>query len=237
MFHAYQTAWLKVSQCALHSIFMSSMMSVGSSVPCCFLVLSFSVFLSFVYLFSYTLYLHSDLHSSFHVNSAKGKLRLRLMRSIAPWRYNILSQVVSPTSSRTSTTQRLLQRSSRMNPATWIRSLRTRVMPNSTMRPSEKRYLHHCSFRSEKNQRTGDKLITLMKKVCCQLSPFSHTQERGDPCTNLVRAKSESQVAKWKTKNSGFSLNDKKSKFSPKSDVRSRSTNFKPSLTEAVSRN
>ena len=40
------------------------------------------------------------------------------------------------------------------------------------MRPSEKRYLHHCSFRSEKNQRTGDKLITLMKKVCCQVSPF-----------------------------------------------------------------
>ena len=22
-----------------------------------------------------------------------------------------------------------------------------------------------------------------MKKVCCQLSPFSHTQERGDPCS------------------------------------------------------
>ena len=37
---------------------------------------------------------------------------------------------------------------------------------------SEKRYLHHRSFRSEKNQRTGDKFITLMKKVCCQLSPF-----------------------------------------------------------------
>ena len=27
-------------------------------------------------------------------------------------------------------------------------------------------------------QRTGDKLITLMKKVCCQLSPISHTQVR-----------------------------------------------------------
>ena len=52
---------------------------------------------------------------------------------------------------------------------------------------SEKRSLHHCSSRSEKNQRTGDKLITLMKKVCCQLSHFSHTQERRDPCTNLVR--------------------------------------------------
>ena len=36
-----------------------------------------------------------------------------------------------------------------------------------------KALLHHCSFRSEKNQRTEDKLITLM---ICQLSPFSHTR-------------------------------------------------------------
>ena len=62
----------QVSVCARHSIFMSSMMTVWSSVLCCFLVLSFSVFLSVVYLFSSTLYLHSDLHSFFHVNSAKG---------------------------------------------------------------------------------------------------------------------------------------------------------------------
>ena len=33
------------------------------------------------------------------------------------------------------------------------------------------RSLHHCSLRSEKNQRTVDKLITLVKKVCCQVSP------------------------------------------------------------------
>ena len=79
------------------------------------------------------------------------------------------------------------------------------------MRLSEKRYLHHCSFRSEKNQWTGDNVITLMKKVYCQLSPCSHTQERGDPYTNLVRAKNESQVATCKTKESGFSLKDKKS--------------------------
>ena len=32
----------------------------------------------------------------------------------------------------------------------------------------------------------GDKLITLTKKVCCQLSPFSHAQVRGDPHTNQV---------------------------------------------------
>ena len=44
---------------------------------------------------------------------------------------------------------------------------------------SEKCYLHNCSLRSEKNQRTCDKLITLMKKVCCQLSPF-HTYKYGE---------------------------------------------------------
>ena len=53
--------------------------------------------------------------------------------------------------------------------------------------------------------------------------------------TNLVRAKNENQVAKRRTKESGFSLKDKKSKFSLKSEPRSRSTNFKPILI--VSRN
>ena len=48
-----------------------------------------------------------------------------------------------------------------------------------------------------------------MKKVCCQLSPFSHTQVLGDSYTNLVRAKNVNQVATWKTKESGFSLKDK----------------------------
>ena len=67
----------------------------------------------------------------------------------------------------------------RTNPAT--RCPRTCLTRNSTTRPSGKRSLHHCSFRSEKNQRTVDKLITLLKKVCCQLIPLSHTQVRGDP--------------------------------------------------------
>ena len=26
-----------------------------------------------------------------------------------------------------------------------------------------------------------------MKKICFQLNPFSHVQERGDPCTNQVQ--------------------------------------------------
>ena len=74
---------------------------------------------------------------------------------------------------------------------------------------------------------------------CCQLSPFSHTQVRGDPYPNQVQTclKNGNQVAKWRTKESGFSLKDKKSKFSLKSELRSISTNFKPILIQEVSRN
>ena len=51
-----------------------------------------------------------------------------------------------------------------------------------------------------------------MKKVCCQLSPFSHAQVRGDPYTNQVQIclKNGNQVATWKTSESRFSLKDKK---------------------------
>ena len=99
---------------------------------------------------------------------------------------------------------------------------------------SEKRCLHHCSFRSEKNQRTWDKLITLMKQVCCPLSPLLHAPVRWDPYTNQVQncLKNGNQVATWETSESGFSLKDKESKFLLKSDLRSRSTNFKASLTK-----
>ena len=60
------------------------------------------------------------------------------------------------------------------------------------MRPSGERYLHHCSLRSEENQRAEDKLSTLMKKVCCQLSPFSHASVRGDPVHELSSRKQKS---------------------------------------------
>ena len=96
-------------------------------------------------------------------------LALRQMRSPAPWPKTPLSQVMSPTSLTNSTTRRLLKSSCRSNPAT--RSPRTSMTRNSMTRPSAEHSLHHCSFRSEKNQRIVDKLITLLKKVCCHLSP------------------------------------------------------------------
>ena len=90
-----------------------------------------------------------------------------------------------------------------MNPSTLTLNRRTRAMRNSTMSLLEKRYLHHCSFRSKKNQRTWDKLITLMKKVCYQLSPFSHEQVRWNPYTNQV------QICHKKLKSSRDSENER----------------------------
>ena len=61
-----------------------------------------------------------------------------------------------------------LKFSSRSNPAT--RGPRTCMTWRSVTTPSAERSLHHRSLRSEKNQRAIDKLITLLKKVCCQVS-------------------------------------------------------------------
>ena len=66
---------------------------------------------------------------------------------------------------------------------------------------------------------------------------FAHTSS-GRPENELSSSqKNENQVATWKTKESGFSFKDKKSKFSLKLELRSRSTNFKPILIREVSRN
>ena len=101
-----------------------------------------------------------------------------------PLAQNTLSQGMSPSSLTTSTSRRLLKSSSGTNPAT--RCPRTCLTRNSTMRPSAERSLHHCSFRSEKNRRTVDKLITLLKKVCCQLSPFAVCHSKnGETCARI----------------------------------------------------
>ena len=68
---------------------------------------------------------------------------------------------------------------------------------------------------------------------------LSVMQERGDPCTNLarwVRAAERNQVATQKMSESGFSLNDKKNKFSLILEQRFKNTSSKPILI-GVSRN
>ena len=76
-------------------------------------------------LFRVSLHLVQSLHLLYSVHPPRGRnrrvqepLRTRRMRSMALWRYKTLLQVMSPNSSTTSTTQRLQQRSSRMNPST-----------------------------------------------------------------------------------------------------------------------
>ena len=84
-----------------------------------------------------------------------------------------------PSSSTTTTSQRPLTFSSRSPPAT--AGPRICMTRRSVTTPSAERSLHHCSLRSEKIQRAVDKLITLLKKVCCQVSRcLSVMLEQGD---------------------------------------------------------
>ena len=65
---------------------------------------------------------------------------------------------------------------------------------------------------------------------------FAHTST-GKRVYELSSCQNENQVATWKTKESGFSLNDKKSKFSLILEQRFTTTSSKPILIEEVSRN
>ena len=56
----------------------------------------------------------------------------------------------------------------------------SRSMRNSTVSLSEKRHLHNCSLRSKKKQRTWDKLIILIKKVCLPAQSLFHTNKNGE---------------------------------------------------------
>ena len=77
---------------------------------------------------------------------------------------------------------------------------------------SEKRYLHHCSLRSEKNQRTWDKHTILMKKSLLPAHSFFHTNKQSEtrvPTEFKFVSKTEiksrpgkraNQDSPWKTK-------------------------------------
>ena len=141
----------------------SSMLCGCPFIDSLFLALFLSVCLSYPLLFSFHFYLDPVLEPLLPCGQRQGKktLALRQMRSPAPGPNSLLSQVMRPSSLTTSTTRRLLKSSSGTNPATKTRCPRTCLTRNSTMRPSGKCSLHHCSFRSEKNQRTEDKLSLL----------------------------------------------------------------------------
>ena len=104
-----------------------------------------------------------DLSLHFYVDrfGAEPLCALPRIRSLAFWSSTLLSQVMSPTSSMTTTSQRPLKFSSRSPLAT--PDPRTYVTRRSVTTPSAGRSLRHCSL-------VVDKLTTLLKKVCCQVS-------------------------------------------------------------------
>ena len=132
-----------------------------------------------------------------------------------------------------------MKSSSRSPPAT--AGPRTCMTRRSMTTPLAERSLLHCSLRSEKNQRAVDKLVTLLKKVCSQVSRcLSVMQELRDLLMSVVRwvqASEKIQVATQKMSKSGFLWNDKKSKFSLIVEQRLTNTSSKPIMTEEVSKN
>ena len=133
-----------------------------------FLTLFSSVCFSYLFFFCLNLdFLSLPLPCELHRGNIP--LALRQMRSLALWSTTRHSQVMSPTSSTISTTQRPLKSSSRSNPAT--RCPRTCMTRRSATTSSAERSLHHCSLMGEKNQRTVDNLFALLKNFCCQVSP------------------------------------------------------------------
>ena len=131
---AQHTAWIKNvlvrDSCHLHG---HPRCAVLRSLTLCSSLCSFPC-VSPVFFF----YLNLELNLFLHVAVIGGSipLALRQLRSLVPWPQTPLSQVTSPASLTTSTTQRLLKSSSRSNPAT--RCPRTCLTRNSTMRPSAK---------------------------------------------------------------------------------------------------
>ena len=187
------TAWLKVSQRVSHK---NVFIHMSPRVWLCVVSSPIDLFLSFGCLYLlFIFFLYPGHHPPCGRNRrVLNPLRTRRMRSIAPWRYTTLSQVMSPTSSTTP--------SSRETCAVILRQ---------SYHSHEESLLPAQSF-------------------------FTRTST-GRPVYEPSSSQKRKSSRDLETSKSGFSLKDKKSKFLLKSDLRTRSTNFKPSLTEEVSRN
>ena len=153
--------------------------AIHASCAVVVLILFYSLFCT-LHLLSH-LPLHSlDLHLRLHLPCGlvrgEGHCALPRMRSYALCPTTFLSQVMSPTSSTTTTSQRPLKSSSRSPPAT--ASPQLCMTWSSITTPSAERSLHQCSLRSEKIQRAVDELITLLTKACCQVSRLSFMSEQ-----------------------------------------------------------
>ena len=101
----------------------------------------------------------------------------------------------------------------------------TRPRTCMTRRSVAERSLHHCSLRSEKNQRAVDKLITLLKKVCCPQSLSVCDVRTGRPGSDQF----DSLIPNVRENPCRNSENEQKSRF----NVLERSTHL--SLDDAAS--
>ena len=206
---AHITLWLKVwhdVSCMKH---VHPHVITCLSVCCCLVLSSSSV--SRASTFSHCLRVLCPAHLLPCGRNRRGikPMRTRRMRSIAPWRYTTLSQVMSPTSSTISATQRLLQRSSG-----WIRRHRhwTVVLVRCGTRRwdhQEKRYLHHCFIQEREEPANLRTSLSLSWRKFVTSSVLFRTHKDG-----------ETRIRTWKTKraNSRWSQN-----WDPEARIPSRS--------------
>ena len=186
--------------------------------------------LSFTLLFSSHFYLYSDLNSFFHMDNAKA-----IIPCVSPTEESCsLAEFTPPTGYEpkllddfhySETTEMIFQEES-SDKETEPSYLCDAELDDETIGKA----LSSPLFIQERGESAD-------RRQACH--SFSHTQERGDPCTNLVRKvrAEKNEVAKWETKESGFSLKDKKSKFSLILEPRFRNTNCKPILIGDVPKN
>ena len=183
--------------------------------------------LSYPLLFSFHFHLNLELNLFLHVDVIGA---ISQLRSLAFWPNSRLSQVASPSSLTTSTIRRIL-RSSRTNPAT--QCPRTCLTRNST-RPSGKRSLHNCSGEEPVDRRQA---CHSCEESWLPALSISVTQERGRPVDEPSSPSScREKPSRDSMSESGFSLNDKKSKFSLILESRFKNTSSKP-IVEEVPRN
>ena len=184
--------------CAFHSIFMPSMMCVWALLV---LVPSPVSLRRLPLLFHTPPVLCAALHLQCRHLWGLKTLRTRTVRSIAPWRYTILSQVMSPTSlddfHNSETSAMIFHDESGdidTEPSYLWRGTRRWDHRKSAIFTTV-----HSGARRTSEPETS--LSLSWRKFVCQLSPFPHTQVRWDPYANLVRTKTKTKSRNGKRKN------------------------------------
>ena len=125
--------------------------------------------------------------------------------------------------------------SSRRNPATRIRSLRTCVTRNSTMRPSGKRYLHYCSFGREESADRRQDYHSFEESLLPAQSFSTHTKT-GRPVHGISSCR-QKPSREMENKTIRILRERQKDRFSMILEQRFKNSNFKLNLIGDVSRN